>query len=77
MGSFFIVKAPIVLPDDAGFGDGKEDFLVQAFVAKTAMKTFNESPRASKAPNWPRYPLTYVWLLRLALLIRWLSYARL
>ena len=29
MGSFYMVKASIVFNDDAGFGDRKEDFLVQ------------------------------------------------
>jgi hypothetical protein len=44
MRSFSIVKASIVFDDDdAGFGDGKEDFLVKALVSKAAMETFNES----------------------------------
>jgi hypothetical protein len=43
MGSFFIIKASIVFDNDASFGDRKEDFLVQAFVSKLAMKTFNKS----------------------------------
>jgi hypothetical protein len=42
MGSFSIVKASIVFDDDAGFGDGKEDFLIQALVSKSTMETFNE-----------------------------------
>ena len=43
MRSFSIVKASIVFNDDAGFGDRKEDFLVQALVSKAAMETFNKS----------------------------------
>jgi hypothetical protein len=43
MGSFFIITASIVFDNDASFGDRKEDLLVQAFVSKLAMKTFNKS----------------------------------
>jgi hypothetical protein len=43
MRSFSIVKASIVFDDDAGFGDGKEVFLIQAFVPKATMETFNKS----------------------------------
>ena len=43
MGSFSIIQAAIVLHDDAGFRNGKEDFLVQALVPKPAMETFNKS----------------------------------
>ena len=43
MGSFLVVQTSIVLHNDAGFGDGKEDFLVQALVSKAAMKSFDES----------------------------------
>ena len=43
MRSFSVIKASIVFNDDAGFGDRKEDFLVQALVSKAAMETFNKS----------------------------------
>ena len=49
MGSLLVVQAPIVLHDDASFGDGKEDFWRKTFVSKTAMKTFDDAilPRAA------------------------------
>lgn len=43
MRSFSIIKASIVFNDDAGFGNGKEDFLIEALVSKAAMETFNKS----------------------------------
>ena len=43
MGSFSIVKASIVFDDDAGFGNRKEDFLVEALVPKATMDTLNKS----------------------------------
>ena len=49
MGSLLVVQAPIVLHDDASFGDEKEDFWRKTFVSKTAMKTFDDAilPRAA------------------------------
>jgi hypothetical protein len=43
MGSFSVVKASIVSDDDAGFGNRKEDFLVEALVPKATMDTLNKS----------------------------------
>ena len=43
MGSLLVVHAPIVLDDDARFGDRKEDFGRQTLVSKTAMKAFDEA----------------------------------
>ena len=43
MKSFSIVKASIVFDHDAGFGNGKEDFLVEALVPKATMEPFNKS----------------------------------
>ena len=43
MGSFFIVKTSIVFNDDAGFGNRKEDFLVEALVPEATMEPFNKS----------------------------------
>ena len=50
MGPLLVVQAPIVLDDDAGFGDGKEDFWRKTFGSKTAMKTFDDAilPRAAR-----------------------------
>ena len=47
MGSLLVIQASLVL-DDAGFGDGKEDFWGKTFVSKTAMKTLDDAilPRA-------------------------------
>ena len=43
MGSILVVPASIVLHDDAGFGDGKEDFLIETLVSEAAMKTLDKS----------------------------------
>jgi hypothetical protein len=43
VGSFPIIKKPIVFDDHAGFGDGKEDFLVETLFSKAAMKTFDKA----------------------------------
>ena len=50
MGPLLVVQAPIVLHDDAGFGDRKEDFWRKTLSSKTAMKTFDEAilPRATR-----------------------------
>ena len=50
MGSLLVVHAPIVLDDDASFGDRKEDFGRQTLVSETAMKAFDEAilPRAAR-----------------------------
>lgn len=50
MGSLLVVHAPIVLDDDVGFGDRKEDFGCQTLVSETAMKAFDEAilPRAAR-----------------------------
>ena len=50
MGSLLVVHAPIVLHDDAGFGDRKEDFWRKTLGSKTAMKTFDDAilPRATR-----------------------------
>ena len=50
MGSILVVPASIVLHDDAGFGDGKEDFLIETLVSEAAMKTLDKSilPRAAR-----------------------------
>jgi hypothetical protein len=50
MGSILVVPASIVLHDDAGFGDGKEDFLIETLVSEAAMKTFDKSilPRTAR-----------------------------
>ena len=50
VGSLPIIKKPIVFDDHAGFGNGKEGFLVETLLSKAAMKTFDKAilPRTAR-----------------------------